>query len=161
MTQMAFDTLAYAKTLVEAGMDSNIAEAQAEAQAKILGGLMQDKLVSKEDLREGLTEQGANISNTIIEFDDKLSKQIAEVDKRLSDQIAEVDKRLSDQIAEVDKRLSGQIAELDKKLVSLQADIGKLRSEMRALESRMVVKLGSLMMLGLGVMVILLKLFHM
>ncbi len=127
MTQIAFDTLAYTKMLIEAGMDNRIAEAQAEAQARILGGLMQDKLVTKEGLKETTTELG---------------------------------ERLVDKIDEVDKRLSGKIDFLDKKFVALQADFGKLRSEFKVLESKMTVKLGSIMVLGLGTMTMILKLFH-
>lgn len=47
MTTLAFDTLMYAKKLREAGVPENQAEVQAEAMAEIV----EDKLATKQDLR--------------------------------------------------------------------------------------------------------------
>jgi len=52
MTAIAFDTLAYANKLKGAGMNSILAEVQAEETAKILSELTDNKLVTKEDLKQ-------------------------------------------------------------------------------------------------------------
>lgn len=52
MSHIAFDTLAFANKLKAAGFDPKMAEAQAEAQAELLSGLMDDKLATKNDLKE-------------------------------------------------------------------------------------------------------------
>ena len=45
---IAFDTLAYAKKLKEAGFS----EAQAEVQAEALAGIVEERLATKQDLKE-------------------------------------------------------------------------------------------------------------
>jgi len=49
---LAFDTLAYAKKLKEAG----VPEAQAEVQAQALAEIVEERLVTKRDLKELETE---------------------------------------------------------------------------------------------------------
>ena len=51
-SQVAFDTLAYANKLKEVGVDPKIAETQAEAIADILSNLINDRLFTKNDLKE-------------------------------------------------------------------------------------------------------------
>ena len=50
MTMTAFDTLAYARKLKDAGVEDNIAEAQSEATAEIFHALIVERLATKEDL---------------------------------------------------------------------------------------------------------------
>ncbi len=52
MTQVAFDTLAYAKKLKAAGLDSKIAEVQAEVQVEMLNSCVTENLASKQDVNE-------------------------------------------------------------------------------------------------------------
>jgi hypothetical protein len=47
----AFDTLAYANKLKQAGADPKLAEAQAEATAAIMNDLIMDKLATKDDVK--------------------------------------------------------------------------------------------------------------
>lgn len=51
MTVVAFDTLAFANKLKGAGMDSILADVQAEETAKILTDLTANQLVTKQDLQ--------------------------------------------------------------------------------------------------------------
>jgi len=60
MNTVAFDTLAFAKRLQAAGMSSELAEAQASAQAEFLDQHILSKMATKEDLRreiEGLRKE--------------------------------------------------------------------------------------------------------
>ena len=50
MTMTAFDTLAYARKLKDAGVQDSIAEAQSEATAEIFHALIVERLATKEDL---------------------------------------------------------------------------------------------------------------
>lgn len=52
MSHIPFDTLAYANKLKAAGVDSKLAETQAEATAEIIGNLMENQLATKKDLVE-------------------------------------------------------------------------------------------------------------
>ncbi len=56
MTQVAFDTLAYAKKLKAAGLDSKIAEVQAEVQVEMLNSCVTENLASKQDVNEVKSE---------------------------------------------------------------------------------------------------------
>ena len=51
MTTITFDTLAYANRLKSAGMDSKVAETQAEVTAEIIKDLTDKKLATKEDVK--------------------------------------------------------------------------------------------------------------
>lgn len=51
MTVVAFDTLAFATKLKEAGMEPKLANVQAEETAKILTNLTANQLVTKQDLK--------------------------------------------------------------------------------------------------------------
>lgn len=52
MATIAFDTLAYANKLKQAGLDSKIAEVQAEETAKILSDLTSNELATKYDIND-------------------------------------------------------------------------------------------------------------
>ena len=52
MTVIAFDTLAFANKLKEAGMDPKLADVQSEETAKILMDLTTNQLATKKDLNE-------------------------------------------------------------------------------------------------------------
>ncbi|WP_423063714.1 hypothetical protein [Candidiatus Paracoxiella cheracis] len=56
MIQVAFDTLAYAKKLKAAGLDSKIAEVQAEVQVEMLNSCVTENLASKQDVNEVKSE---------------------------------------------------------------------------------------------------------
>lgn len=47
-----FDTLRYSKKLIDAGLPSKIAEAQAEAQLEIFSEIAETNLASKQDLAD-------------------------------------------------------------------------------------------------------------
>lgn len=68
MTVIAFDTLAYANKLKEAGMEANIADTQAEETAKILNDLAVNQLATKEDL--------SLLKNDLITIKSELLKEI-------------------------------------------------------------------------------------
>lgn len=52
MTAITFDTLAFANKLKKAGCDSQQAEAQAEAVADIMSGMMKDPQATQQDLKD-------------------------------------------------------------------------------------------------------------
>lgn len=56
MSLPAFDTLKYTKSLEESGINRKEAEAHAKAQMESLSALMEEKLVTKEDLVSVKTE---------------------------------------------------------------------------------------------------------
>ena len=138
MSQVPFDTLKYTKSLVEAGMDRPLAEVQAEEQVKIVANLLQDKLATKDDIKEQKGE---------------LSAKIDGANKDLCIKIDEVNQKLSAKIDEVDKRLSSQISELANQ-------VDKLSYEMKALVGKVTIRLGGMMIASLTILIALVKLLH-
>jgi hypothetical protein len=51
MRAITFDTLAYANKLKAVGIEANIAEAHANANAELFGCLIEDTLATKQDMR--------------------------------------------------------------------------------------------------------------
>jgi len=78
---MAFDTLAYAKKLKEAGFT----EQQAEVQAEALASIVESELATKRDLKE--TE--AALKRDLKEVESRLEAKLAEVESRLEAKLAE------------------------------------------------------------------------
>ena len=68
MATIAFDTLAYAKRLKEAG----VPERQAEVQAEAMADLVEERLVTKRDLKD--SEE--RISNRISELEYRLTVRL-------------------------------------------------------------------------------------
>jgi hypothetical protein len=52
MTTITFDTLAFANKLKKAGCNYEQAEAQAEAVAELMSGMLQDHLATQRDLKD-------------------------------------------------------------------------------------------------------------
>ena len=79
--RMAFDTLAYANRLKAAGVDSKMAEAQAEANAEMVAALLNDGLVTRQDL---------------LEFKSEFEKQTSDMKSGLEDKISGLDNKMND-----------------------------------------------------------------
>lgn len=70
-----FDTLAYANKLKAAGLAAPVAEAQAEAAADMVAGLLDDTLATKQDIQEVRT----GLRQDIAEVRTELKQDIAEL----------------------------------------------------------------------------------
>ena len=152
MAQVPFDTLEYAKILINAGMDRPLAEAQAEAQVRIIASLMQNKLATKDDIRE-VKDDIKDVKDDIKELGVESEVKLNELDKRLSSKMDEVDKRLSSKIDEVDKRLSGQIA-------ALSMDVHDIKNEIKTLQTKIIVKIGGIVVVALTALSVIMKMCH-
>ncbi|GAB6068446.1 hypothetical protein JCM13664_17660 [Methylothermus subterraneus] len=135
MSAVAFDTLKFAKRLKEAGFSEQQAEALAEAEAE----LFEAHLASKQDI--------LNLERQIEDTRAELKRDLAEVHRR----IEEVRAELKRDIAETHRRIEEVRAEL-------KHDIAELRRDLKDLEYRMVIKLGSLLVVAVGVVAALVKL---
>jgi hypothetical protein len=107
-----------------------VPEKQAEVQAEVMADIIDDKLATKKDL--------------------------AQVNYDLRRAIEETRSELKRDIEELRIELKRDIEALR---VELKGDINALKQNMKELELRMTVRLGGLMIGGLGALVILMKLF--
>ena len=108
MSMEAFDTLAFAKKLKNAGYTDAQAEALVEAQADVFRGMLDSTLTTKVEFKAGIQEVRSEIAAVRTE----LKKEIAELRTELKGEIAELRTELKGEIAELRTELKGEIAEL-------------------------------------------------
>ena len=132
---MALDTLAYPRRLRQA----DFSEEQAEPQAEALAAVMIDSLATKPDLQElelRLDVRFARIDERFARVDERFA--------RIDDRFARVDERFEHLERKMDMRFAEQEARFDAKLADL--------------ERRLTMRLGGLMMAGIGAVSALVKL---
>ncbi|MEO5327751.1 MAG: CCDC90 family protein [Magnetococcus sp. THC-1_WYH] len=136
---IAFDTYAYVKKLRDAGVD----ERQAAIQAEALVNLVEDRLTTKQDL--------AGVESSLRRDIKELDVKIESFRLELKRDIKELDVKIESFRLE----LKRDIKELDVKIESIRSE---LKRDIKELEQRMVIKLGSLMVVAVGVVAALVKL---
>lgn len=94
MPQVAFDTSQFVKELEHAGLETKIAEAQAQAQVKILSNLLDRHVATKDDIKDSKTE----LKNEII----AVRIELIEVKAELKNDINEVRNELNEVRTKID-----------------------------------------------------------
>ena len=136
MASIAFDSLAFAKRLKDGGFTEVQAETLAEAEAEFIG----ENLATKRDINE-------------LEF--SLQRDIKEMGAALRAEIKETSTGLRADIKETDTGLRIEIKQLDLKIEHVRAD---LQRDMKELEYRLTIKLGTLLAVAVGAIAALVKL---
>ena len=163
---IAFDTHAYVKKLREAGVD----ERQAEVQAEALVALVEDRLATKRDiadLKRDFKELDVKLETRSKELDVKLETRSKELDVKLETNLAdmrrdfkEMDIKLETRSKELDVKLETNLAdmkrdfkEMDGKLETRFKEMDtKLETSLRELELRMILKMGGMILAGIGIL---------
>ncbi|MBF0110956.1 MAG: hypothetical protein HQL76_17450 [Magnetococcales bacterium] len=127
---IAFDTHAYIKKLREAGVD----ERQAEIQAEALVELVEDRLATKRDVLD--------LKRDLREIDAKAETRFKELDTRAETRFKELDTRAETRLKELDTKAETRLKELDT----------KLETKLKELELRMVLKMGGMILAGIGIL---------
>jgi predicted nucleic acid-binding Zn-ribbon protein len=122
------DTLSIVKELEDSGMPKHQAEFQVRATVKAINMVIEEKLVTKQDLAASekcLSEDIAGLDKRIIVIEEKMAtkQDLAETEKRLSGNIHDLEKAMNEQ----DKCLTGAINDLDKRITLLDHRIEKLQ----------------------------------
>ncbi len=128
MSAIAFDTLKFAKRLKEAGFTEQQAEALADAEAEFI----EQNLATKRDIAD-------------------LKRDIADVKR----DIKELEVTLRNEIKQLDVTLRGEIKQLDVKIEQIRSDLSR---DLKDLEYRMTIKLGTMMVVAVAAMATLVKL---
>lgn len=140
---LAFDTLQYSKRLQQAGVAAPLADAQAEALAQVLTTGM-DALATRADLEKVTLATRADLERVT---------QTTRADLERVSLAARTD------LERVETSLKGDIHALENRLISTEGQLrSEFRSELRLLEQRMTIKLGSMLVVAVGVMAVLDKL---
>ena len=133
---IALDTLAYARRLREAGFS----EQQAEGQARALAEAMTDSPATKQDLRE----LQARIDARFVQVDARFEFLERHMDTRL----VELEKRVEIRLAEMENRVAIRFGEQTARFDATLVDV----------ERRMTMRLGAMMLAGIGVVSTLVRL---
>ena len=132
---IALDTLAYARRLRQAGFS----EEQAEAQAEALAAVMVEALATKSDLHE---------------LELRLETRFARIDERFS--------RIDERFIRVDERFAGVYQRFDqferKMDMRFAEQEARFDAKLADLERRLTMRLGGMMMGGIGAVSALVKL---
>lgn len=107
MSAIAFDTLAYAKKLKQAG----VPEAQAEVQAEALAEVVEERLATKQDLQA---------------LEERLSARQQAMEERLSAHMQTIEERLNSQMRELEYRLTVRLGSIVVVAVGAVATVIKL-----------------------------------
>jgi hypothetical protein len=138
--QPKYDSLEYASELKDAG----VPEAQAKIQAKALFRVIDQQLVTKQDIKELEAKFGCDIK--------ELEVKIKELEVKLSHDIQNVQR----DIKETEAKLTRDIKETEAKLT---LNIQAIQLEMKGMENRIIIRLGGIFTVLLGLAVAILK-FH-
>ncbi len=131
-----FNTLKYAKMLEEVGFS----RVQAETSIKILAETMEDKLATKQDLKD---------------LETRMTSSIAQLDAKVDSSVAQLDAKIDSSVAQLHLKIDSSVARLDSKIDHMAA---QLESKMDRLESKLTVRLGLMFAAGITVLTALQKL---
>ncbi|MBF0610651.1 MAG: hypothetical protein G8345_13695 [Magnetococcales bacterium] len=126
MSMPAFDTLKFAKRLREVG----VPEPQAEVQVEMLAEAMAERMATKEDLAKTEIE----LKRDIKELDAKIESTKADLQR----DIKELDAKMETKFREMDAKTETKFREMDARL--------------KELELRMVIKMGAMILAGIGIL---------
>lgn len=146
MSPIFFDTLAYAKQLIDAGMP----EKQAEVQATTLAFIIEDKITTKKDLQNSENK----LQITIKELETKLRTEIKELETKLKTEIKELETKLRTEIREIEVSLKKEIKDLEFKM---ERALRELDLKIKDSENRLILILGGIMLAGISVVATLVK----
>ncbi len=151
---MVLDTLAYARSLREAGFS----EQQAEGQARALAAAMTDALATKQDLREleARLDAGSDVRFAQVEARfAQVEARFAQVEARFDARFAQLEASTQARFEQVDTRM----VELEKRMeVRFDEQTARFAGQLAGLEHRMTVRLGGMMVAALGAFSALVKL---
>ena len=150
MSAIAFDTLKFAKRLKEAGFTEQQAEALADAEAEFI----EQNLATKRDIAD-IKRDIADVKRDIKELEVTLRNEIKQLDVALRNEIKQLDVTLRGEIKQLDVTLRGEIKQLDVKIEQIRSDLAR---DLKDLEYRMTIKLGTMMVVAVAAMATLVKL---
>ena len=147
MVAMTFDTHAFVKELTKAGMPEEQAEVLARSQAT----LIDEKLATKQDLKELELRLKRDIQ--------ELKRDMQEMEANLKRDMKELEMRLTRDMQELKRDMKELEANLKRDMKELEMRLTRDMQEMELrLKHDLTVRLGSMMVVAIGVVAALVKL---
>ena len=144
MSRFAFDTHAFVKRLTRAGMDERQAEALIECQTQLIN----DSLATKQDMEEvklDIEEVKRDIQEVKLDIEE-VKRDIQEVKLDIEEVKRDIEEVKLD-IEEVKR----DIEELKLDIQAVKKDIAALKTDMQKMELRLTLRLGSVIIVTMGV----------
>ena len=160
MSVLAFDTHAAVKKLQQAGFT----EQQAEAQTALLMDVIVGEVATKLDVENVRTELKHDIEAVRLDIENvraDLKRDIEAVKLDIENVRAELKRDIETLRAESKHdiaELKRDVAELKHDMAEVKRDIAELKRDMKELEMRLTIKLGAMLVIGVGVVATLVKL---
>jgi hypothetical protein len=134
MAAIAFDTLAYVRRIVAAGVPREQAEAQAAAMQEAFVHNI-DALVTRDYLDTRFTEfetrVEAHMDGRFAEVDKRFTEMAFNVDKRFTMMEANVDERFAEAEANQDSRFADFRLEMHGEISGVRGEVGELRGTLK------------------------------
>ena len=182
MANPVFDTLKAAKALKAAGFDDR----QAEAVVATVGSAVNENLATRADLQKAVqplaTRQELDKAIQPLATRKELDKAFAAQDQRFDEKLETLCVRFDEKLESLSvrfdgkvQRVDGKIQQLDEKILSLRASVDEkihrleekfearfdsvaTKVDLAELQHRMTVRLGSMMVAGIGVLALIIGL---
>lgn len=138
MAQVMFNTLLYANKLKKGGVAPELAELHAEAQADLLRDVVNTHLVTKNDFHASVNE---------------LRQDIRELHHNINEL------RITTQ-NNLDVAVNGLRQDINELRITTAHDIKNLKSDLIALQDKLIIKMGSFMALGITILATLMTVLH-
>ncbi len=146
MAALAFDTLAYVRRIIAAGVPREQAEAQADAMKEAFVHNV-DALVTRDYLdtrfSEFETRVEANMDRRFTEMEARFTAMEVSVDKRFAEQDARFDARFTAMEFSVDKRFAEQDARIDARFSTIDLKFEGINGQFRLVFWMLAVSIAS------------------
>ena len=126
MSAIVFDSLAYVRRVVAAGMPREQAEAQAEAMKEVFVHNI-DALVTRDYLDVRFNEFATRFEASM---DRRFAEMTGSIDKRFSEMNGSIDQRFSEMDASINQRFSEMNGSIDQRFSEMNKSIDQRFSEM-------------------------------
>ena len=150
----SFDTLKAAKSLQDAGFETQ----QAEAVVGMVTYALTEGLATKDDVRELHSGLGA-LENKVAALDSKIDNSIAALDSKIDNSIAALDSKIDNGLAALDSKigvLDRKIGVLDGKFETLDA---KIDAGLNNVTQKLVMYLGGIIVGAITLLEVLNRIF--
>jgi hypothetical protein len=155
MNALAFDTHEYVKRLKAVGFT----ETQAEVQTTMMIDLLTTQMVTRDYFDQSSKDARNEMDLRFKEIDVRFKDLRNEMDLRFKDLRNEMDLRFKDLRNEMDLRFKETDVRLDARFSQIDARFSQIDARFNELELRLTIKLGAMMVLAIGVVATLIKIF--
>ncbi len=130
MSAIAFDTLAYVRRIVAAGVPREQAEAQADAMKEAFVHNV-DALVTRDYLDTRFTEFETRVVANMDKRFTEVDRRFTEMDARIDKRFVEMDARMDSHFADFRLEMHGEIGKVRGEIGDVRGEVGEMRGTLK------------------------------